>query len=258
MRQVAPGGARTGGNRPTDEEMQLLFRRMRGIAPLPFETEVALVEMFDTTELVKEYRVALRRGQKVEQSMLVLSGFMCRFRDFPNGTRQITALYLPGDFVDLASFTLKQTDQDLLALTDCRLAIAPHHLIGEVLDHSPATGRLLWMLTNIEASINREWELSPGQRSALERTAHLFCELHARLSAGGLADPDGFALPLTQVELSQCLAISPVHANRVLRELRERNLLRFSKRKAVIEDLPALRRLAGFDALYLQIAAEEL
>lgn len=251
MRQVAPQGAKTGGGRPTQEELQVLFRRVRCSAPVSEGTEAALREIFQTTERVREYRVALRRGQSVEHSVLVLSGFLCRYRDFPNGARQITALYVPGDFVDLASYTLKRTDQDVLALTNCTLAIAPHEGIGQALERDPALGPLLWLLTNIDANISREWELSLGQRNALERTAHLFCELHARLGLVGMADKFSFDLPFTQVELSQCLAISPVHTNRVLRELRERNLLQFSRRKVMIDNSVALRKLAGFDPSYL-------
>ena len=62
---------------------------------------------------------------------------------------------------------------------------------------------------------------------------------------------------MTQVELSQCLAISPVHTNRVLRELRERNLLHFSRRRVRIEDLAALRKVAGFDPAYLYIQGRD-
>ncbi len=253
MRQVAPRGAKSGGGRPTQEELQILFQRMRCNVDVSASAEAAISQIFQATERIREYRVALRRGQSVEQCLLVLDGFLCHYQDFPNGARQITALYLPGDFVDLASYTLKRTDQDVLALTNCTLAVAPHDAIGQALERNPELAELLWLLTNIDGNINREWELSLGQRNALERTAHLFCELHTRLGLVGLADEFSFALPFTQVELSQCLAISPVHTNRVLRELRERNLLQFSRRKVEIDNPSALRKLAGFDPAYLHI-----
>ncbi len=254
MRQEAPEGAQPGGSGLAEVEMRLLLKRLRHAAPVSFEVEAAIAEIFAGTVRFKEYQLVLRRGQAVEQSLLVMDGLLCRFRDFANGTRQMTALYLPGDFIDLASFTLKRTDQDVLALTDCRLAVAPHVAIQRAWDNSAETARLLWLLTNIDGSINREWELSLGQRSALERTAHLFCELHARLGLVGQANDTGYALPMTQVELSQCMAISPVHTNRVLRELRMRNLLHFSRRRVRIEDLNVLRKLAGFDPSYLYIS----
>ena len=257
MRQIAPEGARTGESGPTMQESRLLFRRLRHAAPVSLDVEAAIAEIFEGVEQVREYRIVLRRGERVEQSMLVLDGMLCRYRDFADGTRQITALYLPGDFVDLASFTLKRTDQDVLALTNCRLALAPHPAIQRAWDNSPDTARLLWLLTNIDGSINREWELSLGQRSALERTAHLFCELQARLEILGRGEPGGYALPMTQVELSQCLAISPVHTNRVLRELRERNLLHSSRRRVQIPDLAALHKAAGFDPAYLYIQGRD-
>lgn len=253
MRQVAPLGAKTGGGRPTQEQLQVLFQRMRCSVDVPPSAELAISEIFQTAERIREYRILLRRGQRVEQSVLVLDGFLCRYRDFTNGARQITAIYLPGDFVDLTSYTLKRTDQDVLALTNCTLAVAPHHAIDQALERNPSVAALLWLMTNIDGNINREWELSLGQRNALERTAHLFCELQTRLGLIGLADKFSFALPFTQVELSQCLAISPVHTNRVLRELRESNLLQFSRRTVNIDNPSALRKLAGFDPSYLQV-----
>ena len=94
----------------------------------------------------------------------------------------------------------------MCTLTDCRLAVFPHERIARMARDYP---RLAWAFrpsTNIDGAIERELALSLGQRSALSRMAHLFCELHARLDVVGRAARDGYKFPLTQRELSECRA----------------------------------------------------
>ncbi len=50
------------------------------------------------------------------------------------------------------------------------------------------------------------------------------------------------------------LAISAVHVNRVLMELRKAGLIGLRERRLTIPDVPALRAFTGFNIDYLQIA----
>uniref|UniRef100_UPI0030137D3F helix-turn-helix domain-containing protein n=1 Tax=Methylobacterium nigriterrae TaxID=3127512 RepID=UPI0030137D3F len=52
-----------------------------------------------------------------------------------------------------------------------------------------------------------------------------FCELLLRLQLVGCADGNSFDLPLTQGELGDVLGLTNVHVNRVLQDLRKRNLI---------------------------------
>ena len=94
-------------------------------------------------------------------------------------------------------------------------------------------------------------------RSALERTAHLFCELFERLRTVGLADERACVLPLTQVELGDMLALSAVHINRTLMELRRNGLAMFRNQHLEILDHAGLRDIAAFDAGYLHITGRK-
>ena len=68
-----------------------------------------------------------------------------------------------------------------------------------------------------------------GRRSAIERTAHFFMELAERLSLIGLATEAEFKCPLSQFVLADALGLTSIHVNRVLRHLREQNLLTLRK-----------------------------
>lgn len=198
-------------------------------------------------------RTVIEAGELLKSSALLLDGLMCRYKDLEGGQRQIAELHVPGDFVDLHSYTLKRLDHNIMTLTSCRVALVPHDNIARITGDSPHLTRAYWFSTNLDAAIHREWMLSLGRRSALSRTAALFCELHVRLGLVGLADNTGFALDLTQAELAECLGLTPVHVNRMLKDLRSRDLATFRQRRVTIHDLAGLRLAAQFDPGYLYL-----
>ena len=108
----------------------------------------------------------------------------------------------------------------------------------------------LWGAARDEAMVV-EHLVGLGRRSATKRMAHLFLELGARLHIVGICSKEGFDCPLSQYLLADSLGLTAVHVNRVLRELRERKLLGFSKGHVEFLDFDGLVDLAGFDSDYL-------
>ncbi len=109
---------------------------------------------------------------------------------------------------------------------------------------------LLWAASRDEAMVV-EHLVSIGRRSAIERTAHFFMELAERLSMIGLGTTQEFECPLNQTVLGDALGLSAIHVNRVLRQLREEDLLSLRKGVVRIHDLAGLRKLAGYRGGYL-------
>jgi CRP-like cAMP-binding protein len=217
------------------------------------DEEAALRGVFTQVRTYPSDRTVIEPGVDVTVSTLLLDGLMCRYRDLRNGQRQITGLHVPGDFLDLHSLTLKHLDHGILALTPCRAAIAPHERLIAITEDFPHLTRLFWFLTNLDAAIHREWAVSLGRRPAIARVAHLLCELKLRLGVVGLADAGGYPLALTQSELGECLGLTTVHVNRMLRELRERGLAEFRNGRVAIRDFDGLARVAEFDPAYLYL-----
>ena len=196
-------------------------------------------------------QVLVRENVPVSQCTLVLSGFVQRFKDTAQGRRQVLAIHLPGDFVDLHSFPLKRLEHTVGAITAGEVGIMSHQAVRELIAKSPTIAELFWRSTMIDAATNREWLLSLGARSAAERLAHLFCELYLRLARIGMASDGHITLPLTQVDLAEATGLTPVHTNRMLRKLRLEGLLTFNQGDVAIPDLDALARFGGFDPSYL-------
>ena len=198
-------------------------------------------------------RVVVRAGEELSFSILLLDGLMCRYKDLRNGQRQIMELHVPGDFLDLHGFLLKQLDHSVISLVPSRIALVPHEKLKAITLEHPHLTRLLWLSTLIDAAIHREWLLSLGRRTSLGRIAHFFCEMHARLGVVEMADASGFPLRITQTDIADCLGLTSVHVNRTLRELRENGLAVFREGRVDISDFDGLKRVGEFEPDYLQI-----
>lgn len=103
-----------------------------------------------------------------------------------------------------------------------------------------------------EGAIMGAWLLNIGQRKGLERTAHLLCELAARMLKLGMHRVDGgLELPLTQQDLADALGLTSVHVNRVLQSLRDQGFIDTGRGILSIKNVDALSALAEFDQVYL-------
>lgn len=230
-----------------------LLRKLRARDDVSADEEALLRGLISEERSYPPDRTIIREGEPLTRSALLVDGFIGRYKDFRDGRRQISAIHVPGDFLDLHGFTLKRLDHGLLSLSACTLAYAPHERVRELTEREPHLTRLLWFSTNLDAAIHREWTVSLGRRSATSRTAHLLCELGARLRVVGLADESGYALPLTQTELAECLGLTSIHVNRVLRQLREAGLVTVRAKRVDILDPAGLARVGEFDETYLFI-----
>lgn len=66
-----------------------------------------------------------------------------------------------------------------------------------------------------------------GRRDAGERTAHFLLELGALLSLVGMGSKAGYVCPLRLYLMADALGLSAVHVNRVLRMLRQSEMVTF-------------------------------
>jgi CRP-like cAMP-binding protein len=206
-----------------------------------------VIDLADGAELVGE-------GDRPPGVRLFLEGWACRYKSLADGRRQILGLLLPGDLFDLNLFLLDEMDHAVVALTPLVLAEIPRDALEELLAQSPALAEALSRDLLAQIAIQREWTLNVGRRTALERVAHLLCEIFLRLEAIGLTDGRRCALPLNQAELADATGLSVVHVNRILQQLRSAGLLHLNGRQMELPDLAGLRRLALFNPAYLHRA----
>jgi CRP-like cAMP-binding protein len=234
------------------------LKKLRRRTEISSEEEREIRNLVAETRKVRADEVLVHSGEELNSSLMVLDGWLARSKDLQGGERQYTELHVAGDFADLHGFTLKKLDHDVLTLSDCTIGVVPHERIKDATERLPRLARIYWFSTNVDAAIHREAALSLGQRSAISRMAHLFCELYLRLEVVGKTRNAGYEFPLTQRELSECLGLTVVHANRTLQELRRRGLVELEHRNLRIVDRRGLEGLAEFDPTYLYLDHQPL
>lgn len=195
-------------------------------------------------------------GARPKVSLLLTEGLAARFKVLEDGGRQIAAIHVPGDFLDLHGFLLKVLAHGVFALSDCTLVQVEHTALKELTETSPHLARMLWLDTLIDASVHREWLVGMGRRRAIGQLAHLMCELYVRLKVVDRVEGFSFRLPITQNELADVLGLSLVHVNRTLRSLRQRGLIRWEGDRIYIDNWDGLAELAEFDPTYLSLQKE--
>jgi CRP-like cAMP-binding protein len=195
-------------------------------------------------------------GDQPKDVHLILSGWACRYKQLPDGRRQVVSFFLPGDICDAHVFLLKEMDHSIGTVTSVSIADLSRDFFHKIGTAHPRIAAALWWETLVNAAIQREWTLNLGQRTAIERMAHLFCELFFRLRLAGIADDNSCEFPLTQTDLADATGLSKVHVNRTLQELRAKNLIVLKGKLLVVPDLAQLMDAGLFNPNYLHMDHE--
>ncbi|HWT43554.1 MAG TPA: Crp/Fnr family transcriptional regulator [Sphingopyxis sp.] len=232
------------------------LRDRRGVS-LEAGERARLEAAISETKTVDARKIIARAGDWLAQSTLLVEGIMSRYLDDRNGLRQLVAIHLPGDFVDLHAYPLKRLDHDVGTMTQVSIAIVPHVALDAITEEMPALTRKLWFATLLDAAIHRAWLFRLGRLDAVGRVAHFFCETDVRLQSAGLSDGRQFHLGLTQADVAEICGLTTVHVNRVVRHLREQGLCTFRNGKVEILDPGKLARRGQFDPAYLYIEGPE-
>jgi CRP-like cAMP-binding protein len=233
------------------------LRRLSRHAPLAREEVAALEESAAATRHFATHDDLVKAGDPADRVFVILDGYACRYRLLADGRRQIVSYLFAGDMSDPRELLLGNTQFALCVLWPSVVATLDVEMLQRLEKHpnlALAIARYSWS----QQVIAQEWLINVGQRTAFELVGHLLCEIYARLDSVGLTRDHTFELPLTQAEIGDTLALSAVHVNRTLMELRRLGLVTFQNRQVRIHDYARLRAAAGFDGAYLERAGLEV
>lgn len=239
-------------------EANPLILKLAHSGALTREDHRPLAELCKGARVVEAGTVLVRQGDRIDGVHLVLDGFAYRYKVLANGRRQIIGILLPGDFNDLQGSILGASDHSTATLTNCCVVWLPQETVDALTLVNNRIARALWWATLVDQRILRSWLTNMGQLSADVCLAHFCCEHLARLQMVGRAGPDTCDMPLYQEQLGDILGISDVHANRMVRELRARNLLEIRSRVLTVPDVLKLQTFCKFDPSYLRSKPVEI
>lgn len=228
------------------------IRKLNGLTPLSSSDFAVLEEATARSRRFAPRQDLIREGDRPGPVFVVLDGWACRYKVLPNGSRQIMAFLMPGDACDLHIGMLAEMDHGIQALTQSQVATISRAEMEFIMTAHPTIARAMYTSQLVDEGTLRAWIVSMGRRSSIERVAHLMCELYLRAYAIGMEGNNGaLALPLSQLVLADALGMTPVHINRVLKELRLSGAMALKRGSLTILDPIKLVKTAGFDENYL-------
>lgn len=229
-----------------------LVAKLQTVAELSSGDLEALAHLSSDAREMGARRNIIREGDRPDHVHLIVDGWAARYKLLPDGSRQITAFLIPGDFCDLHIAVLGEMDHSIATLTRATVAFIHHRTIQELTDR-PGLTRAFWWATLVDEAVLRAWIVNAGRRDAHGAIGHLICELYVRMKNVGLVTGHRFELPLTQEEIADALGLTPVHVNRVLQRMRAEELISLKRGSLTILDYPRLEESSGFSANYLHI-----
>jgi CRP-like cAMP-binding protein len=177
----------------------------------------------------------------------LLEGWVCRSRLLEDGRSQFILVFLPGDLFAVKSMFMRRHPDSVVALSKAITERIDYRLLHSAyVQDGDVASRCIWQVMEEERRLH-SWIVGLGQGSAEERMALLIIGFRGRLVLSGVLPEESsvFEMPLTQQQLAAHLGITPVHVNRVLKLLRERNIVTVREGRVSIHDLAALRQCAS-------------
>ncbi|MGI4745612.1 MAG: Crp/Fnr family transcriptional regulator [Janthinobacterium lividum] len=225
--------------------------KLRGYAPLLPSDEAALEAACRRPRKFPASYDLILEGDPPGPVFVVLSGWACRYKILPGGSRQIISFMMPGDFCDMHGAVLDEMDHSVATLTEAEVVAIPREKMETLAEVRSNLAKAFWWTQLVDEGVLRATIVSMGRRTSVERVAHLLCELSFRMRNIGIATAETFVMPFTQIILADAVGLTPVHVNRIIRKLRTRGALVPSVGTLVIANLTLLAQIAGFDDNYL-------
>lgn len=195
----------------------------------------------------------VREGEHSPDIHIVLSGLACRYKHLEDGSRQILAFPLPGDPCDSEIFILDAMDHSIGTLTPSTVAAVSGARMKEILLNKASIALAFWWNTLQDEGVLRERIIDEGRLDAYARIGFLIYEIFVRMRAFGVIEDQRFEFPVTQVDLADATGLTPVHVNRMLKQLRDESLIAIDGRNWTILNPEGLRRASRFEGSYLHL-----
>lgn len=190
--------------------------------------------------------------EESRKAYIIYTGWACSYRILRDGTRQIINFHIPGDLLGMRRLLTPDCDDNLCAITCLEVGdIDIESLLTALCTDNCLAMSVLWSAFRDEAIVAQHL-VDIGRRKPINRTAHFFLELGARLNIAGLGTRAAYECPLTQSLIADALGLTAVHFNRVLRQLRELDAMTFHEGRVALLDSGKLEHLADFDSSYLR------
>jgi len=172
------------------------------------------------------------------------AGWACQFRDWSTDRRIIVDVYLPGDVIGLDTILRTQRSEQVVTLTSGTIEMIPaQDVLTKLFADRLAALYIARLLCQRQRRVER-YLAAVSSLDARSRLAMMMLDFYTRLRRRRLLTGLVYDLPLTQLQIGNYLGLTVVHVNRILRALRDEQIVNLEKHCVTILDLSRLTGLA--------------
>ncbi|HEV7369192.1 Crp/Fnr family transcriptional regulator [Arenibaculum sp.] len=213
------------------------------------DDELAFVQTLQSTQSSMAPNADILVPGEAKGLFTLFAGWAYRYREFPDGNRQILDFLLPGDLIGLQATLLDQTQYGVKTLTAATVCVLDGRPLDEMFREHPALAHLL-VRTLMQDQRRTDGQLAfLGRRTAAQRMGYLMLELFDRLDRIGMSNGTWCQFPLQRRHLADALGLSGAHVNRSMTDLRDAGLATLGNNVLVLLDRARLEDFAGYRAL---------
>ena len=174
----------------------------------------------------------------------LIEGWACRVHSFSDGGQAIVDVYLPGDIIGLDTISPTRDVEGVIALTSIvARTIDGKQTLAELMTCRSIAIYICWLLGQQQRRTERH-VAALSSLDARGRMATMALDFYARLSRKRLITGLSYSLPLTQHQIASYLGLTVAHVNRVLRFLRDEQIVTLERHCMTILNLKQLKTLA--------------
>lgn len=187
------------------------------------------------------------QGDELEAIYAIKSGAVKVSALDADGLEQIIGFYYPGDLLGLDALAEESHQCTATALEQTRFCRLPLQRLDNLIDELPSLRRQFMRIMSQALSEDKELLLTMGQKNSEGRVATLLLSLSRRRQAHALP-PSPVRLSMKRMDLANFLGMRIETVSRVLRRLKESEVIAVDRSNVDILDFEALERWSSHGA----------
>jgi CRP/FNR family transcriptional regulator len=176
---------------------------------------------------------------------VLCDGWAFRFRELPDGRRQILSFLLPGDLFFAKNIFREELVYSVKALTDIHVSRFARTTVLARLAVNPAILEAIQDASVADTEHSERLLVAIGQGSAEERIAFLVFDLTKRLAQRNVIRNHRYPFPLRLQHIADATGLTPIHVSRVITRFRKRGLIDLSGSFLTVLDPAELERIGS-------------
>ncbi|BES73917.1 Crp/Fnr family transcriptional regulator (plasmid) [Marinobacter nanhaiticus D15-8W] len=235
---------------PTDECLTALLARLRRFAPISASDAHQLGQLLVDRDRYSRGDLILKLGDKTDKVYILSEGWAAQEIITEEGNTCILGFLLPGDTTTFNSELDSASDVTVKCLTEVSVVTFRANAVKALLAENANLTHAFSRMKLTTESMTRELLVNLTAKPADHKVAHLLGELSAR-SAQLPNSPHIPAIHLTQIEIGAALGLSSVHVNRVIKRMRDEELLEVHSGLILIKKWDEFATKFNFNDYYL-------